>query len=60
MKIDLEEYDFEIEYIKEEENRGADVLSRIKFDNIKQIHRNNFNIHQIRTRSKSLKIDRQK
>ena len=57
MKIDLEEYDFEIDYIKEE-NRGADVLSRIKFDDIKQIHRNNFNIHQIRTRSKSLKIDR--
>ena len=60
MRLDLEEYDFEIEYIKGNENCGADALSRIKFDDTKQIHRNNSNILQIRTRSKSLKIDNKK
>lgn len=37
MRLDLEEYDFQIEYIKGSSNSGADALSRIDFDTIKSI-----------------------
>lgn len=37
MRLDLEEFDFEIEYIKGSNNSGADALSRIDFEAIKSI-----------------------
>lgn len=35
VRLDLEEYDFEIEYVKGKDNVTADALSRITFDEIK-------------------------
>jgi len=52
MRLDLEEYDFEIEHIKGRDNCGADALSRINFEDIKQIQ-NEHKILQIITRSKA-------
>lgn len=49
MRLDLEEYDFEIEYIKGSNNSGADALSRIDFDAIKSIP--NHSINKMTTRS---------
>lgn len=48
MRLDLEEFDFEIEYIKGKENTGPDALSRIKIDinDLKEI-----NILQVKTRA---------
>lgn len=47
VRLDLEEFDFVIEYIKGSENVGADALSRMEFDNIKTISR----INVVQTRS---------
>lgn len=52
MRLDLEEYDFEIEFIKGKDNCGADALSRINFEEIKEIRKEN-RILQVTTRSKS-------
>ena len=52
-RLDLEEYDFEIEYIKGKENCGADALSRIDFDQIKKIGSENKHIFQVTTRAQS-------
>lgn len=38
MRLDIEEYDFVIEYIKGKDNVGADALSRISVDELKEIH----------------------
>lgn len=37
MRLDLEEYDFEVEYIKGKNNVGADALSRITTSDLKEI-----------------------
>lgn len=37
MRLDLEEYDFEVEYIKGKDNVGADALSRIKIEELRDI-----------------------
>lgn len=37
MRLDLEEYDFEVEYIKGKDNVGADALSRINVEELKEI-----------------------
>lgn len=58
MRLDLEEFDFEIEYIKGKDNCGADALSRIDFDQIKQISLQNKQIYQVITRSKSKKSEK--
>lgn len=47
VRLDLEEFDFRIEHIKGSDNVGADALSRIEFDDIKQIAK----INAIQTRS---------
>lgn len=41
MRLDLEEYDFEIQYIKEKNNVGADALSRIDIETLKSISQEN-------------------
>lgn len=40
MRLDLEEFDFTVEYIKGIENTGADALSRLDFDQIKLLNPN--------------------
>lgn len=49
MRLDLEEFDFTIEYIKGSNNSGADALSRIDFDTIKSISMNS--VFKVITRS---------
>ena len=53
MRLDLEEFDFEVQYIKGKDNCGADALSRIDFENIKQIGKENKNMYPVTTRSKT-------
>lgn len=53
IRLDLEEYDFEIEYIKGKDNCGADAFSRIDFDQIQKLRIDNAQINQVTTRSKS-------
>ncbi|HBK82994.1 MAG TPA: hypothetical protein DDZ41_05260 [Flavobacterium sp.] len=55
MRLDLEEYQFTIEYIRGKENIVADALSRISIDELKQIQLNNAEI-KICTRSMSHKM----
>lgn len=38
MRLDLEEFDFEIQYIKGKDNVAADALSRITLEDLKNIH----------------------
>lgn len=57
MRLDLEEYDFEIEYIKGKNNVGADALSRIDFDDIKKLSAEVDTIVRITTRSGSRKFN---
>ena len=44
MRLDLEEYGFEIEYIKGKKNYGSDALSRNIFNDIKQINKNQIKV----------------
>ena len=39
MRLDLEEFDFSVEFIKGKNNTGADALSRLEFENIKTIRK---------------------
>lgn len=41
MRLSLEEYDFEIEYIKGESNVVSDALSRITIQDLKELNQNN-------------------
>ena len=52
VRLELEEYDFEIQYIRGKDNVGADALSRINTSDLKQIYENTSQIFAI-TRSKS-------
>lgn len=52
MRLDLEEYDFDIEYVKGKDNCGPDALSRISFEDIKLI-RNGNKLFKVTTRSNS-------
>lgn len=52
MRLDLEEFNFEIEYIKGRQNVCADALSRINIDNLKEINHNTSQILAV-TRSMS-------
>lgn len=51
MRLDLEEFDFHIEYIKGSENVGADALSRIDINDLKQMKEENAAIFMVQTRS---------
>ena len=55
MRLDLEEYDFEIEYIRGQDNCGADALSRIDFNSIKEITICSDKILKVTTRSSTKK-----
>lgn len=59
MRLDLEEYDFEIEYIKGADNVSADALSRISIDTLKEIHEDTSQIYAI-TRSATKSMERSK
>lgn len=51
MRLDLEEYDFEIEYIKGKNNVLADALSRITIEELKDINSKSAQIFAVTTRS---------
>lgn len=55
MRLDLEEYNFEIEYIKGTDNVCADALSRIEFSDIKELTNTVANINKMTTRSETVK-----
>jgi hypothetical protein len=52
MRLDLEEYDFTIEYFKGSDNVVADALSRMSFDDIKNIENTN-KILKVTTRAQA-------
>lgn len=51
MRLDLEEYDFVVEYLKGKENYVADALSRISIDELKELNENVLLINKVTTRS---------
>ena len=55
VRLDLEEFEFEIEYIKGSDNNGADALSRIDFDGIKNL-KPEYQINKVTTRSETRKL----
>lgn len=55
MRLDLEEYDFEIQYIKGTDNVCADALSRIDFNDIKELTNTVATINKMTTRSETRK-----
>ena len=55
MRLDLEEYDFEIEYIKGEENVLADALSRLTITDLKEINVKSSQILAVTTRNMARK-----
>lgn len=55
MRLDLEEYDFVVEYIRGKENYAADALSRIDFSEIKQIPSHSKNVLKVTTRLQTKK-----
>jgi hypothetical protein len=56
----LEEYDFEVEYMKGEENVVADALSRVSIESLKNIPLQKHEILQIQTRSMTKNPDKNK
>lgn len=57
MRLDLDEYDFEIEHIRGKENVIADALSRIDFKDIRDNAIDAINcVFKVQTRSETRKI----
>lgn len=56
MRLDLEEYDFEIKYIKGKNNVTADALSRIDFKEIQQLTNKEYSIAKMTTISETKKL----
>lgn len=59
VRLELEEYDFVVEYIKGKDNVAADALSRISIHDLKQIDNNNESLVLAITRSMSRKANEQ-
>lgn len=57
MRLELEEYDFVIEYIKGKNNVTADALSRIDFQDIRKMSEEIQRVFKMTTRSDSRKIE---
>jgi len=57
IRLDLEEYDFEVEYLRGKENFVADALSRINIEDLKNLQYENNKIFPVTTRSKSKKLN---
>ena len=57
MRLDIEEYDFDIEYIPGKDNVTADALSRIDFKDIKDVAEKINAIFMVVTRSKTRKLN---
>lgn len=55
MRLDLEEYDFDIEHIPGRDNVGADALSRINFEDIRKLADKIALIRKMTTRSDTRK-----
>lgn len=55
MRLDLEEYDFEIQHIPGKDNVSADALSRINFEDIKKLSAKIQIINKMTTRSETRK-----
>lgn len=55
MRLDLEEFDFQIEYIKGNDNVVADALSRLDVEQLKEIQSCQTQILAVQTRSMSRK-----
>ena len=51
IRLDLEEYSFDIEHIKGKDNVAADALSRISIKDLTNIYENNVTILRVQTRS---------
>lgn len=55
MRLDLEEYDFDIEHIPGKDNVGADALSRMDFKDIQNLANKIALIYKMTTRSETRK-----
>lgn len=53
MRLDLEEYDFTVEYLKGKQNIVADALSRITIDDLKDQSRGTAEVMRVTTRSET-------
>lgn len=51
MRLDLDEYNYIIEYIKGKDNVGADALSRLSTNDLKSLREENVQILNVQTRS---------
>lgn len=60
MRMELEDFDFTIEYIKGKDNIVADALSRIDFKEIKNLSKENENIIAVMTRSRTKALESNK
>lgn len=60
MRLDLEEYDFEIEYIKGKDNVAADALSRVHINDLKMMLCKIMTILPVQTRNMKKKAAAQK
>lgn len=56
IRLDLEEYDFEIIYIRGKENVAADALSRVSISDLKKIYENEVTLLPVMTRSMHQKL----
>ena len=60
IRLDLEEFDFVVEYLRGKENFVADALSRITIEDLKNLNKENVKIFPVTTRSKSKLTDENK
>ena len=51
MRLDLEEYDCTVEYLRGKDNYVADALSRITIKDLKEINNKNNKVYKVTTRA---------